>query len=83
MKAELWATLGMLRLRVQFVGPSVGLRAGADLGERLLETFPSWGQDAPENFLEGSSLTEVRRLFQRCRRLREAASDLVASPASS
>lgn len=49
----------MLRLRVQFVGPSVGLRAGADLGERLLETFPSWGQDAQENFLEGSSLTET------------------------
>ncbi|XP_040386940.1 G-protein-signaling modulator 1 isoform X7 [Cygnus olor] len=48
----------MLRLRVQFVGPSVGPRAGADLGERLLETFPSWGQDAQENFLEGSSLTE-------------------------
>ncbi|XP_071881434.1 G-protein-signaling modulator 1 isoform X2 [Anas platyrhynchos] len=40
------------------VGPSVGLRAGTDLGERLLRTSPSWRQDAQENFLEGSSLTK-------------------------
>lgn len=50
----------MLRLPVQFLGPSVGLRAGTDLGERLLRTSPSWRQDAQVIFLEGSSLTEVR-----------------------
>lgn len=60
MKAELWVTLGMLRLPVQVVGPSVGLRAGTERGERLLGTSPSWRQDAQEIFLEGSSLTEVR-----------------------
>ncbi|XP_068513005.1 G-protein-signaling modulator 1 isoform X2 [Anas acuta] len=40
------------------VGPSVGLRAGTDLGEKLLGTSPSWRQDAQEIFLEGSSVTE-------------------------